>query len=59
MGWTHKLFGLCEHKWAEERRDKRCKVRSGSPDAVVALFEISYCRCEKCGEPKVFNLETW
>lgn len=57
MAWVHKLFGLCEHKWVVDKRlDLAVKSRI-TPTEVHSVGENVYCHCEKCGMPRLFQLE--
>lgn len=57
MGWTHRLFGLCDHKWVEEKREDLMAVSVVNPSSQRNVGEAVFCHCEKCGLPRLFRLK--
>lgn len=49
MGWFHKLFGICEHKW------KTFKVVNHTMEGSYYYTEYRQ-ECEKCGSIKSVKL---
>jgi hypothetical protein len=46
------LWAGCFHKWVEEKR--QTVMESDNDKRPIGY--ASYCRCERCGKPKRFNL---